>query len=419
MAFEELGVLRVKRTLHAVVFLACLLGVGLSAKRADAYVWMIRHGFSECGSCHIDPMGGETLTGMGRVVGQTLLSSDFGGKSPSNAAMFLYGIPEPDNVRLGGSFRALNVYNFETNNPDVFPMQADLYGAVTSGKFVLALSVGASRASARYEHSSKARLAGNIEDEGFIAVSRNHWLGYKITDELMLRAGRINLPFGLRIPDHTMWIRAETLTDRESDQQHGVSVVYSSGQFRGELLGSVGNFQVEQELRGYGYSGFLEYSVDQDLALGVSSMLLYAQKEALTVDDSITTYQRAVLRHSHGVTARFVPFDEELVLLAEADMIKRTGSGIGYVGMATADYEPVRGLHLALTGEALNRGAPNPEALGEGVVREVEGPGRGQNRFGVWGTINWFFLPHLDLRIDLVARQRRDTVLQTQIHFYL
>ena len=101
--------------------------------------------------------------------------------------------------------------------------------------------LGVSRASARYEHSSKAKLFGDIEDEGFIGVSRNHWLGYRFSNQLMLRGGRINLPFGVRTPDHTMWVRAETMTDRESDQQHGLSIVYSDHNIRGELLGSIGN----------------------------------------------------------------------------------------------------------------------------------------------------------------------------------
>ena len=83
-----------------------------------------------------------------------------------------------------------------------------------------------------------------------------------------------------------------------------------------------------------------------------------------------------------------------------------------------ADVEPVRGLHLALTGELLNRGTPDPEDLGE-AVREVTGPGRGDTRLGLWGTVNWFLLPHLDLRVDIVTRQRRATMLQAQLHFYL
>lgn len=407
-----------KATLRALIFAAGLVAISLIPSRAHAYAWMIRHGFAECGGCHVDPMGGETLTGMGRVTGQTLLISDFGGKSPSDLAMYLYGIPEPDNVRLGGSVRVLNIYDFTTNNPVVFPMQMDAYGAGLFGRFVLGLSVGVSRASSRYEHSSKARVVGNIEDDGFIMVSRNHWLGYRFSDDLMVRLGRINLPFGLRTPDHTMWVRSETVTDRESDQQHGVSVVYSSGELRGELMGIAGNYQIPQDIRGYGYSGYLEYSLDTDLALGVSTMLLYSQQEPLTVDEEITPYQRAVLRHSHGLTARYVPW-KPLVVLAEADVLKRTDYGFGYVGFATFDYEPFRGLHLALTGEVLNRGTPDPEVLAPGVERDAQGPGRGETRLGAWTTINWFLLPHLDLRVDLVTRQRRATMLQAQLHFYL
>jgi hypothetical protein len=407
---------RMKAALRALVCLAAFCALSAVSSNAHAYAWMIRHGFAECGGCHVDPMGGETLTGMGRVAGQTLLSSDFGGQSPSNAAMFMFGLKEPDAVRLGGSFRALSIYDFDTNNPRVFPMQMDFYGAVSAGRFVLGASLGASHASARYEHSSKAKLVGNVADEGFILVSRNHWLGYRVTDDLMIRLGRINLPFGVRTPDHTMWARSETQTDRESDQQHGVSVVYSSGRFRGELMGTPGNFQMPLKYLTYGYSGYLEYSIDTDLAVGVSSLLLNAIKELYSVTDN-SVGQRSRLRQAHGVTGRYTPF-KELVLLAEANVLKRTGSSIGYVGFATADLEPFRGLHLALSGEFLNRGELNSEFLGQST-RQPEGPGRGQTRLGLWSTINWFLFPHLDLRVDLVTRQRRPAMLQTQLHFYL
>ncbi|HKO91393.1 MAG TPA: hypothetical protein VJU61_09585 [Polyangiaceae bacterium] len=403
--------------LRALVFLAVLFASSAVSRSAHAYAWMIRHGFAECGGCHIDPMGGETLTGMGRVTGQTLLSSDFGGRTPSDAAMFLYGVQEPDDVRLGGSVRVLGIYDFNTNNPRVFPMQMDLYGAVSAGNFVLGASFGLSKASARYEHSSKAKLVGNIEDEGYILVSRNHWLGYKFTDDLMARLGRINLPFGVRTPDHTLWVRAETQTDRESDQEHGVSVVYSSGRIRGELMGVVGNLQIDSQYLSPGYSGSIEYSLDTNLAVGVSSLVIYARKEPLTTNEEVAKGQRAVLRQAHGLTGRYTPL-KELVFLAEADVMKRTGSGLGYVGMLNADFEPLRGLHLALTGEVLNRGKLDAEPL-DGDDRIVEGPGRGETRLGLWSTINWFLLPHLDLRIDLVTRQGRPAMLQSQLHFYL
>jgi hypothetical protein len=373
-----------------------------SARPAGAYPWMIRHGFAECGSCHVDPMGGETLTGMGRVMSETLLALPWSKSEPSQLGAFLFGVPEPEPVHLGGSVRVMSVANFSTGWITTFPMQADLYGAGTAGKFTVALSLGVSRASRRYEHSSKARVLGDIEDEGPLLVSRNYWLGYHIDDRFMIRAGRLNLPFGIRTPEHTLWTRAATVTDRESDQQHGVSLVYTEGPWRGELLGSLGNFQISPDsIRERGYSGYVEYLLQPDLALGVSSLVLVAERERV-LDAG------PVVRQAHGLTARYV-FFEPLVLLAEANVLKTTGSSLGYVGMATFDYEPVRSLHLALTGELLDSGEPPEGAL----------VGRGKPRLGSWLSANWFFGPHFDMRVDLVVRQNRADMLQTQLHFYL
>jgi hypothetical protein len=385
-----------------MVLALCLLLATLVAPKAQAHPWMIRHEFAECGSCHVDPMGGETLSHMGRVMGEELLSMSWGQNAPTAASMYLFGIPEPENVYLGGSLRGLGVFALETGNKRVFPMQADLTGAVTAGAFTFAASLGASRASRRYEHSSKARVLGNVEDEQFLLVSRYHWVGYRLNRDWMVRAGRINLPFGIRMTEHTLYVRSETLTDRESDQQHGLSVVYTAGRVRAELLGSLGNFQIPNDgIRERGYSGYLEYLVEPNLALGLSSLVLVARRD-LEVD------QGAVSRQAHGFTARFVPA-KPLVLLAEANALKKTGSSLGYVGMASLDLEPVQGLHFGLTGEALDRGkGPAGAELG-----------RGKPQVGGWLTLNWFFAPHFDVRVDLVKRQRREELLLTQLHFYL
>jgi len=197
-----------------------------------------------------------------------------------------------------------------------------------------------------------------------------------------------------------------------------MSVVYSSGRFRGELMGFVGNLQIPSQYLSPGYSGYLEYSLDTNLAIGVSSLLVYAKREPLTTNTDITTAQRAVLRVVEGATVRYAPL-RELVLLGEADVLRRTGTGFGTVGMATADLEAVQGLHFALTGEWLNRGTLAPEQLGDAGQRTPIGPGRGKTRYGLWTTVDWFLLPHLDLRSDLVYRGGRDTQLLTQLHFYL
>ena len=95
-------------------FVLTLLVVGLSTSSAHAYPWMIRHGFAKCGSCHVDPMGGETLTGMGRATGETLLSMPWGQTTPSDAGKFLWGVTQPDGLYLGGSLRAMSIVTFDT-----------------------------------------------------------------------------------------------------------------------------------------------------------------------------------------------------------------------------------------------------------------------------------------------------------------
>jgi hypothetical protein len=332
---------------------------------------MIRHGFAECGGCHVDPMGGETLTGMGRVMGESLLAQHWAEPLPSDRAKFAFGVTEPD-----GFF----------------------------GRFSLGISLGLSRASRDYEHSSKARLVGDVQGEGVLLVSRNHWLAYSPTESLLLRAGRLNLPFGLRLPEHTAWIRSETLTDRESDQLDGAAIAYAAGPFRGELFVAVGNLQAwEPAFQARGYSAYAELLVLRRLALGASSMLLRSPRE-LEVDHG------PVSRQAHGLTARYSPWTP-FVLLAEADVLKNTGAGWGYVAMATLDVEPVRGLHLSVAREWLDRGESD---VGGGPVS-----GRGRSRDGTWWTIDWFFAPHLEARIDLVQRAQRADMIQAQLHLFL
>jgi hypothetical protein len=236
-----------------------------------------------------------------------------------------------------------------------------------------------------------------------LLVSRNHWLAYSPTENLMLRVGRLNLPFGVRTPEHTAWVRSETLTDRESDQLDGVAVAYAAGPFRGELLVALGNLQAwEPAFQQRGYSAYGEVLVLRRLALGLSSMLLSAPRE-LEVDQGPVSHQ------AHGLTLRYSPWTP-IVLLAEANVIESTGAGWGYVGMATLDVEPLRGLHVSIARELLDRGQPD---AGAAVA------GRGVSRDGTWWTLDWFFAPHLEARLDFVQRAQRANMIQAQLHLSL
>ena len=62
-----------------------LLGLVL-ANGAHAYPFMIRHGYTQCSTCHTDPSGGTFLNEYGRAQSELLLSSSYGGDPESEDA---------------------------------------------------------------------------------------------------------------------------------------------------------------------------------------------------------------------------------------------------------------------------------------------------------------------------------------------
>jgi hypothetical protein len=118
------------------------------------------------------------------------------------------------------------------------------------------------------------------------------------------------------------------------------------------------------------------------------------------------------LRQAHGLFARVAPW-RPLVLFAEGDVVLHALDGppnlVGYAMMLQADLEPVQGLHLIATAEARQTGAPNTNVS-----------------YGASAAVNWFFLPHADLRVDgalqhlsLGPTSLATQALMLQLHVYL
>jgi hypothetical protein len=376
------------------------------ANPAAAYPWMIRHGFAQCASCHTDPMGGETLTGFGRAMGDSVLATQWDGDdAPTSAAELFYGVDEPEWGRFGGSARWMSILSLPRDDQDAefrtFPMQLDAYGQLRFGDFRMAGSIGASRVPDGSPHARPAQVT-SADGESLNLISRNHWIGYDVADGWLVRAGRINLPFGVRIPEHVMWAREATRTDRESDQHHGVGVSYAKGRIRTELMGIAGNYQISpDEYRERGYSFFGEYMILPNVGVGLSSLVTHAGRDRLLQAEDYT-------RQAHGVAARLSP-TQDFALLAELDALLTTETSAGYATLVQADYELLRGLHLMGTLEALDMGAI------EGLPTA---PGLGQPGFGTWFSVNWFFVTHFDFRLDVVIRQEAPVTFQSQAHFY-
>ncbi len=378
------GPRRSSRGIFFPLFLACLVALIAwgSPRRAQAYPTMIRHDYAGCTPCHADPSGAGLLTAYGRAQSEVLLSTRYGShtedEEASKLTQFAFGVPTPDWLLLGGWFRNAYIWNFRKGDlvdNRLLQMRADLGAQVKYGIFRASGTLGVNSQDSR-AYSYKAWVTGN--QDGVNLVSREHWAGVDLVDDkVLLRAGRINLPFGLRNQEHTAWVRDETRTDYNQGQEHGVAASWAGEHWRGEAMAILGNYQIHPDAyRERGYAGYAEFSLTPRLAGGFSSMVTYAKRDYQNTLES--------WRQAHGLFARYAPV-KPLVLLAEGDFLlesaKSLGTHDGAAGFLQADYEIVQGVHILGTGEILHRAIP----------------GAGTS-YGGWASAQWFPFSHFDVR---------------------
>ena len=377
--------------LTTIVAIAAFFAVVLATSRASAYPWMIRHAATQCATCHADPSGSGLLTSFGRARAEAVMRTHWGEGQPAKGlGDFLFGVPTPDWLLLGGSIRNAYYYSRVSQGArDVggvsFPatvsrdhrflqMQADLRAQVTFGRFRANGGIGYLQ-----KRGEPAVVYGG--EKGYI-VSREHWLGVDLGEERewLVRAGRINLPFGLRSNEHTLFARVTTRTDINDQQQHGAAVAYASGNIRTEAMLVVGNLQIRPDAyREQGGVGYFEYSVTPRLAFGASALVLRT-----TLDPTIN---ESLIRHAYGVFARWSPV-RPVVVMGEGDIVVTRGEtlqrGTGSVSYLQVDVEPMQGVHLIATGE--HRKLPT-----------ISG-----TSWGGWLGAAWFFFAHTDVRVDAI-----------------
>jgi hypothetical protein len=411
---EALTVKRLYKALCAFVVFVLVL-VGLETK-AHAYAWMIRHDYTACAQCHADPSGGSLLTPYGRAQSELLLRTYYGkekadDRDPGTLGDFMFGaFALPDPLLLQTDTRALFLKTFVDGpggDPRLLHMQSDLIGQATiKGRFRMNASVGYLYGAGGGQGAWLIGGAGSDpkDPNKHHLVSRHHWLGLDLGEDKqwLLRAGRMNLPFGIRGIEHTQFLRSSTRTDTNASQQHGLALAYGAGKIRAEVMAILGNFQLAPDTyRDRGYAGYLEYAASQKFAVGVNSMLTHAQTDLKT--------QVPTFRQAHGAFARYAPV-RKLVISAEADALvlnpKKQGIFMGMSTYLTLDFEPTTGVHIMATGELQNT---------QFTRKELD--------IGVWGGAAWFFAPHVDVRADVIWRKINGgdgaATIAAQLHFFL
>jgi len=387
--------------------LGTVAAVALFSTAAGAFPTMIRNGYTQCGTCHTDPSGGTLLTEYGRAQSELLLSSRWSAAKDaeaSSASKFLLGLVQPpEPLTLGGWVREGYIWN------TVDGKLVDHRDLQMRTSLAAAVRLGALRAEGELGYASAgstpltelASLTRN--QDGANLISRQHWIGLAFADETgLVRAGRINLPFGLRNPEHTSFVRAATQTDINEDQQDGIAVAITKENWRMEVMAILGNYsQRPDAFRERGLAGYVEAALSPTLAVGVSAL---ATRADAALDTRVPT-----VRQAYGLTARGAPW-RPLVFTAELDALLSTALGTGAVkkglaGWLQADLEVLRGVHLI------------------SAVERLSSPAGGAAQFGWWGGAEWFALPHVDIRADVIRNSSIDSpttnTFLIQLNLYL
>lgn len=431
-----------RRQLARALLSIAVLALALAwSGRAEAFHWMIRHDYTGCNTCHADPSGAGLLTAYGRGLAETVVRTRFGKHQDEEdagpVANFMFGaFKTPEELLLQFDLRGMHLVGpvpvpAGTNIPyHYYFMQADLAAQLKVGRFRVNGSLG-------YAH--EGALLASISNgwtpsppNSFCSappcdrlISRVYWVGLDLgsDEQFLLRAGRMNLPFGLRNIEHTMFVRKETRTNINDNQQHGVALSWNQPSIRAEIMAIFGNFQIHgtpgwDMPHERGYSGYFEWAPTQKLALGVTTLATHAQQDLVL--------GTALWRQAHGLFARWSPA-KAVVLSAETDFLSysqpptATAGAQNRGGNASAlmvDVEPTQGVHLMFSSELRSRywGSADPAcaAPGAGSVCGTD--------FGLWAGAWWFFAPHFDVRGDVnwqYVGGRDGTALLVQLHGYL
>jgi hypothetical protein len=180
------------------------------AQVANAYPhFQVSSGSVRCAQCHVSPVGGGLLTAWGQEESSDTITGGGDGR-------FLHGLVTlPDSLQLGGDLRvaalANDVGSREGTELAAFPMQADLAAAVKTGSLTIVGVVGARGRVRSGAPDTAMTSASEVQEPSLLGylISREHYVMYRPDDAagLYVRAGRFAAPYGLRLADHTAYIR--------------------------------------------------------------------------------------------------------------------------------------------------------------------------------------------------------------------
>ena len=374
--------------------LAGFLLVVVAPTAARAYPqWQFSSGTTRCSQCHFSPAGGGLITGYGRdAVGDDLSTWQGNGD-------FAHGVSLPKWIALGadlrGAFLAQDAGNPEGRTTALFPMQADLQARTS---FLDAFSIYATLGYRGQARTSDTPLGSNNFKAAATSrvVSREHYVMWRPNAQgAYVRAGRFFAPYGLRLAEHTTYVRRD-LGSNLLGETYGISGGALADDWELHVTAFVPDPMQTFGGREKGGAALYEHRWASMMALGLSA-------RAGMADD----YKR----YSAGGFGKIYVAPARILMMAEADLVDwHPGPAasvkqlVGYAGLTAF---PVKGLWLGASAE-----------ISQGDIAV-----KGTATSALDGQINWFPYPHCEVvilgRLQSPSGQTSTKTLMAQLHYNL
>lgn len=287
-----------------------------------------RHGYVNCGVCHVSMAGGGTLTPYGRALSAEFMST----WANETEGQPFHGAVEslPESLLVGGGLRTVQTY---TDTPKVrqgryFLMQSDVeLGWATEAYTVLA------------SFGRDINSPDSHKDDEW--VSARHFVGFGINDNVSIRLGKFMKAYGLTIPNHTAQIK-RGLGWSEFSETYNAEVNFFAESYVVSVTGIGGRPDDDDEdsEKGFALTGHF-LSLNPNLRIGASFYL--GRNEDKTE------------RKIFGPDFVFAP-NKRTYLMGEYDLVQiapKEGESLqGFVTYTQFGYELLKGLDITLTHEA-------------------------------------------------------------------
>lgn len=263
---------------------------------AFSYPQNIAQGYSSCGTCHMSPDGGGRANAYGHLSLEAFIPdkkdviSWMSGYREHKENKAIMGYDEEMKPKfqyeIGGNMRTLLLYSNpiepkDKTSFDLIPMLFEAQFVLLRGKFSF---YGAFNPLFEKDFSKPLETSKKIKP-----FSREHWLMYNFSEGLYLRAGRMDLPFGLKSVDHTRATK-QVLELEQQDQYYGLMLDYVSNRWALHFMPYMGNYlkQKRSEADNEEKGGVLTVKamVPTKIVLGFSSLLKKNKQDLLEKDHS-------------------------------------------------------------------------------------------------------------------------------------